>query len=74
MLSEKRKEKNLSQSELSEISGVSIRMIQHYEQSFKDIHGAKLSTLIDLALALECKVSDLLTDEKLKEKCQKLHI
>lgn len=74
VLQNTRKLKEMTQGQLAEKSGVNVRMLQYYEQGKKNINGAKLDTLIDLALALECKVSDLLTDEKLKEKCQKLHI
>lgn len=52
----------LSQSQLAERSGVSFRMIQHYEQESKDINGAKLSTLLALCVALNCSLSDIITD------------
>lgn len=68
MLKDVRQDKGLSQSQLGEKSGVNTRMIQYYEQGSKDINGARLSTLIDLAMALECSVADLITDDKLKEK------
>ena len=69
MLKELRNNKGLSQSELADVSSVNVRMIQHYEQGYKDINKAKLETLINLSLALECGISDLLTNEDLRNKC-----
>lgn len=71
MLKDIRTGKGLSQSELADKANVNMRMIQHYEQGFKDINKAKLETLIDLSLALECNVSELLTNELLVGKCRK---
>lgn len=50
----------LSQSKLAELSGVNVRMIQHYEQGAKDINKAQADTILTLAKALNCKMEDLL--------------
>ena len=50
----------LSQSELAEISGVSVRTIQQYEQRQKNINKAQTEYLVMLAKALSCTVEDLL--------------
>ncbi len=50
----------LSQSELAERSGVSIRIIQAYEQRMRDINKAQLATIANLAQALDCDAIDLL--------------
>ena len=63
-----RVKKGLSQNDLSIIAGVTKRAIQCYEQRTRNIDGAKLETLCDLSIALGCKVSDLLEDEKLIER------
>ena len=55
-----RKERNLTQQELSAASGVSLRMIQLYEQRQSDIHAAQASTVIKLAQVLGCKPADLI--------------
>lgn len=55
-----RETKNISQSKLAELSGVSVRMIQHYEQGVKDISKAQAITVYNLAQALECTVEDLI--------------
>lgn len=62
-LKEVRINAGLSQAALADLSGVSIRMIQHYEQGAKDINGAKLSTLLALCLALHCSLGDIITEE-----------
>lgn len=75
MLKDKRTEKGLSQSKLAEKSGVNVRAIQFYEQGIRDINGAKLETLIALAMALECRISDILNnDSRLKELCNKVNL
>ena len=51
---------NLSQSKLSELSGVSVRMIQHYEQGIKDINKAQALTVYKLAKILKCNLEDIL--------------
>jgi transcriptional regulator with XRE-family HTH domain len=68
MLKEIRLKAGLSQSQLAEKSGVNVRMIQHYEQCTKDINGAHINTLASLANALSCPLSELLTDDTLRDK------
>lgn len=60
MLKEIREKKNLTQAQLSEKSGVNLRMIQKYEQGDRDISGAKVKTAIALAEALECSIYDII--------------
>lgn len=50
----------LSQAQLAESSGSSIRMIQYYEQGVRDINKAQGITLYRIAQALNCKIEDLL--------------
>ena len=50
----------LSQRELAEKSGISLRTIQQYEQRQKNINKAQVDTLIPLSMALYCEVRDLL--------------
>jgi DNA-binding transcriptional regulator YiaG len=58
-----RETSGISQSKLAEESGVSVRMIQHYEQGVKDLNRAQAITVYRLAQALDCKVEDLLETE-----------
>ena len=55
-----REAKGLSQSKLAAASGVSIRVIQAYEQGAKDINKARVSTLLAIAKALHCNIEDLI--------------
>ena len=50
----------ISQSELARQSGVSVRMIQNYEQRQKDLRKAQTMTTWMLARALRCSVEDLM--------------
>lgn len=55
-----RKNSGYSQRTLAEKSGVTLRMIQQYEQRAKDINKAAAVNLVALAQTLGCKVEDLL--------------
>ena len=57
-----REERELTQWEIAELSGVSFRMIKDYEQGQRDINGAKLLTLLKLCLALRCRLEDIVDD------------
>ena len=50
----------LSQSKLAELSGVSLRSIQMYEQRNKDINKASADKLCRMAKILSCKMEDLI--------------
>lgn len=54
---------NLSQSQLANKAGVSLAMIQKYEQGVKDINKAQGGTLLKIARALNCTIEELLEDE-----------
>lgn len=43
-------------------------MIQKYEQGYKNIDNAKLTTLISLASVLKCQITDILNNAELIEK------
>lgn len=66
-----RQSKGLSQSQLVKLSGVNIRVIQCYEQGKRNINNGELRNLVRLAVALDCTVSDLLTETELIELCKK---
>ena len=55
-----RKNGGLSQKQLADKSGVSLRSIQQYEQRAKDINKAAVDSLLSLAKALGCRVEDLI--------------
>ena len=59
-LKEIREKKNLSQSQLAEKSGVTLRVIQAYEQGYKDINKGQVVTVLALADALDCNIREIL--------------
>lgn len=59
-LFEIRKARGFTQQQLSKASGVSLRMIQLYEQKQNDISKAQATIVISLAKALGCEVEDLI--------------
>lgn len=59
-LSEIRHARGFTQQKLSEVSGVSLRMIQLYEQKQNEIGKAQVNVVIRLANALGCDVEDLM--------------
>lgn len=58
-LKELRQAKGITQKHLAELSGVSLRMIQLYEQKQQDIRKAEASTLVNLSKVLGCAVEDM---------------
>lgn len=70
-LQEKRIAAGLSQSQLAKAAGMAVGVLQHYEQGSRQIDGAKLETLADLAAALGCKIPDILESPDLVEKVRR---
>lgn len=66
-LQEIRQLRGLSQNELSEATGINIRTIQHYESGYRSIDSAHLETLCSLAMALKCRITDIVEDDVLAE-------
>ena len=67
-----RVKRNLSQSKLSELSGVPVRSIQCYEQQTRGVDSARLDTLLDLCIALDCRLEDILENNDNIYKLRKL--
>ena len=65
MLKDIRESRGMSQQDLAEKSGINKRMIQAYEQGYRSINGAKLTTLVTLCVALECSLSEIVDDAQL---------
>lgn len=57
-----RSAKGYSQKQLAELSSVSLRSIQMYEQRQKDINKAQSDSLFHLAKVLGCTMEDLLEE------------
>ena len=73
-LKEIRKKRKMTQKELSEVSNLSIKTIQSYEQYERDINLAHFETLLNLSIGLNCKISELIEDSELKEKCKQTRL
>ena len=55
-----RQQRGLTQKQLAEKSGVSLKMIQKYETGEKDINHARILTVWQLAVALICSLNSLI--------------
>lgn len=66
-LKEHRIAAGLSQSQLAEKAGTSLRMLQYYEQGYKNLDNARIDILIRYCIALNCKLSDLIEDPEYLE-------
>jgi len=65
VLKEIRESRGMSQQDLADKSGINKRMIQAYEQGYRDINGAKLSKLVTFCNVLECHLSEIVDDAQL---------
>lgn len=59
-LKKMRTDAGYSRQELGKITGISYRLIEAYEQGKNDINKAQVSTLKPIAVALKCKIDDLI--------------
>ena len=60
-----RTETGISRAELAEKTGVKLTAIRDYEQNHKPINNAAAISVYKIAVALDCKVEDLLEHENL---------
>lgn len=58
-LKEIRIKKGISQKELSEKTGISLKAISSYEQGIRDLKKASFENIVKIAKALDCNVFDL---------------
>lgn len=63
-LKAKRMEVGLSQSQLAEKADMNVRTLQHYEQGSKIFDNARIDTILRVCLALNCKIEDVIDNEK----------
>lgn len=66
-LKEVRQAKGLSQSKLAEKTGLNVRTLQHYEQGSKIFDHARLDTILKCAIALGCKIEELIDNQEYLE-------
>lgn len=50
----------MTQAELAKLTGISVRVIQNYEQGTRPLNGARAITVYQIAKALNCTIEDLL--------------
>lgn len=62
-LKQKREAVGISQAALAELTGISVRVIQNYEQGTRPLNGARAITVKRIADALGCRMEDLIDDE-----------
>ena len=74
MLKEIRESRGMSQQDLADKSGINKRMIQAYEQGYRDINGAKLSKLVTFCIVLECRLSEIVEDAQLVKDLKALEV
>lgn len=66
-LKKNRELSGMSQKELADQTGISIRTIQEYERGSRDLNGAKFLTLLKFCNVLGCSLDALLTDSETLE-------
>ena len=54
----------MSQSQLAQAAGISVRVLQDYERGARDISGAKLATLLKLCNTLHCRLDAIIVDSE----------
>lgn len=59
-LQEKRREHNMTATDLAEASGVSVKSIRAFECGFRDIRMARVEMVLKLANALDCTIEELI--------------
>ena len=65
-LKTKRQATGLSQSQLAKRVGMSVRVLQSYEQGLRDINKAAADMVYRLAVALGCTIEDLIDCERIQ--------
>lgn len=66
-----RVKRNMSQNDLATASGIPASTLRNYEQGKRPIDNAKLDVILDVCLALSCRMEDILES---KETIAKLNI
>lgn len=67
-----RVKRNLSQADLANLTGLSLRRIQAYEQRNRSIDSSRLSALLDICVALKCNLDDIIEEQESIEKLKQL--
>ena len=70
-LKQHREAAGLTQAELGKLTGISVRVIQNYEQGTRPLNGARAITVYKIAKALGCEMENLV---EVLEDSSKIHI
>lgn len=71
-IKELRQAKGFTQQKFADVTGISLRTLQHYEQGSKDFDHARIDTLLKACVALNCKLEDVIQNEEYRELIRKL--
>lgn len=63
-LQDARKAAGMSQSQLADKANMNVRTLQHYEQGSKIFDNARIDTILNVCLALNCKIEDVIENEE----------
>lgn len=66
-LKTKRLEAGLTQLQLAKQTGINIRVLQHYEQGSKKFDHARIDKILNVCIALNCKLQDIMEDQNFIE-------
>lgn len=61
-----RENKDITQKELANKTGISLSSIRAFEQGQRNINGASIDKLIKICNVLECTISDILDNKEVK--------
>ena len=63
----------LKQHEVAYLSGSTLRMVETFEQGYRDINKANISSVVKLAYAMKCKLQDILEDQVVVEMLNEIY-
>lgn len=61
-LKQMREAAGITQAALAKATGISVRVIQNYEQGTRPLNGARVITVKHIADALSCRIEDLIEE------------
>ena len=73
-LQEERKKAKLSQSQLAKMAGIDLSTLKKYERGARGIDNANLKILLTLAITLDCRLEDIVEDEKTVEMLRRVRV
>lgn len=61
-LKQRREAAGMTQADLAKATGISVRVIQNYEQGTRPLNGARVITVKHIADAIGCSIEDLIDE------------